>query len=66
MTTADFEMYGNSRIATGVAMFFAYLIHYIFVGIAHFWKKEKMDKIAFFEKKMWLFGMVCALSTGVI
>jgi hypothetical protein len=59
-------MYGDCRIAVGVALFFAYTFHYIFVGLAHFWKKAKLDKMAFFEKRMWLYGMICSLSTGVI
>ena len=58
--------YGNDRIAVGVALFFAYLGHYICMGLANFFKKEKVDKMAFMESKMWIYGSISALSIGLI
>jgi len=43
------QSYANNRIAAIMAMFFAYLIHYISVAVAHVAKKEKIDRVAFFE-----------------
>jgi hypothetical protein len=60
------QMYGDCRIAVSVALFLANTFHYICLGMAHFSKKPKIDKMAFFEKRIWLFRMVCALSNGVI
>jgi len=60
------ELYGNNRIAVGVAMFIGYFFHYFCVALANFYKKEKLDKMAFIEKRMWMFGAISALSIGIV
>ena len=43
----DMKLYANERIAVGVSLFFAYLIHYVFFALCTFWKSEKADRIKF-------------------
>lgn len=62
----EMKMYGNERIAIGVSLFFAYLLHYSFYAICTYWKQEKGERIKFISQRLWLFGMCAALSTGYI
>ena len=59
------ELYGNVRIAVGVALFIGYLSHYGFQGLSYFGNKKK-DHMIYMTKRIWLFGIMCALSVGYI
>lgn len=59
-------MFANERIAIGVSLFFAYLLHYCFFALCFYLKTEKIERIKFLSQRLWLFGMLAALSTGFI
>lgn len=56
------------RLATGCALFFAFLTHYIFLFIAYF-KVEKginKDAINFIAKRFYLYGVAALLSVAFV
>ena len=60
------NMYADVRIATGVSLLIAYGLHYACFAMAAFKKPEKLERVKFLSRRLWLFGVCAALSTGVI
>ena len=61
-----FDMYGNTRIAVGASLFVGYLAHYAFQGLNYYGNKKMNEHMNYVTKRMYLFGIMCALSVGVI
>jgi hypothetical protein len=61
-----FDMYGNTRIAVGVSLFVGYLAHYAFQGLNYYGNKKMNEHMNYLTKRMYLFGIMCALSVGII
>ena len=62
----DMVMYGDQRIAIGVSLFFAMLIHYLCFGFAFIKKKEKIPRFMYLAKRLWLYNFLSALSIGLV
>jgi hypothetical protein len=63
---ANMQMYGNVRMAIGVALFFAMFIHYICFGMAFVFKREKVPRFLYLAKRLWLYNILGALSIGLV
>ena len=68
-TAADSDnitLFGNTRIAVGVALFFGMLVHYISTFFIHGKGKGSKEEFIHVERVFVLFGAACILSFNLI